>query len=183
MSWAPAGHATMDVFSAVLYRGPLQPAGAPSACREAAFYAGATVAWSISSAWGAAKQALPQPDIRGFKLLSSRLTQGGATGAGVRRVGSGAPRALPRRKLPGFLPQFWWCLGTAVLKRSREPLAVFTDHAIFALTGAHGVESCCRELPEPPAPATVNLLAACCVAASRHDAWPHLRPRQGDNHA
>ena len=41
----------------------------------------------------------------------------------------------PQRTLPGFWRQFGWCLGRAVTRRMREPLAVFTDYAIFALTG------------------------------------------------
>lgn len=40
-----------------------------------------------------------------------------------------------QRTLPGFRRQFAWCLGRAVTRRVREPLAVFTDYAIFALTG------------------------------------------------
>ena len=48
----------------------------------------------------------------------------------------GAARAAARRATPGFLPQFYWSLGRAMLLRLREPLAIFTDYAIFALTGA-----------------------------------------------
>jgi hypothetical protein len=49
--------------------------------------------------------------------------------------------------LPGFWRQFGWCFGRAVTRRMREPLAVFTDYAIFALTGelsstcANGVQT------------------------------------------
>jgi ABC-2 type transporter len=41
-----------------------------------------------------------------------------------------------QRTLPGFWRQFGWCLGRAVTRRMRESLAVFTDYAIFALTGS-----------------------------------------------
>ncbi len=44
-------------------------------------------------------------------------------------------RRLARRRTPGFVQQFWWCLSRAILKRVREPLTVFTDYAIVALTG------------------------------------------------
>ena len=44
-------------------------------------------------------------------------------------------RRLARRATPGFLPQYYWCLSRAILKRVREPLMVFTDYAIVALTG------------------------------------------------
>ena len=40
-----------------------------------------------------------------------------------------------RRTTPGFLPQLWWVLSRAAVKRMREPLSIFTDVAIFALTG------------------------------------------------
>ena len=39
------------------------------------------------------------------------------------------------RKLPGFARQFYWCLGRAAVLRTRDPLSVFTDYAVFALTG------------------------------------------------
>ncbi len=54
---------------------------------------------------------------------------GNGNGGGV------ASRATIRRVTPGFLPQFYWSLGRALLKRLREPLSIFTDYAIFALTG------------------------------------------------
>lgn len=59
---------------------------------------------------------------------------GGPTGAKPRGDASGA-----LRRTAGFQKQFMWCLMRNVLQRSREPLAVFTDSAIFALTGAHGL--------------------------------------------
>jgi hypothetical protein len=52
---------------------------------------------------------------------------GGATAA--------AAAEARRRATPGFLPQLWWCLRRAALKRSREPLAVLTDLSIVAAAG------------------------------------------------
>ena len=43
--------------------------------------------------------------------------------------------AAAARQLPGFWRQFRWCMGRAMVLRTREPLAVFTDYAVFALTG------------------------------------------------
>ena len=40
------------------------------------------------------------------------------------------------RQLPGFWRQYSWCFVRAIVLRMREPLAVFTDYAVFALTGA-----------------------------------------------
>ena len=40
------------------------------------------------------------------------------------------------RKIPGFLRQYYWCLTRAILLRSREPMSVFTEYMIFALTGS-----------------------------------------------
>lgn len=56
-------------------------------------------------------------------------------GGGQQPGGGGAPLLGMRRATPGFLPQFGWSLSRAVLKRLREPLSVFTDFSIFALTG------------------------------------------------
>ena len=44
-------------------------------------------------------------------------------------------RAARKRVTPDFRRQFAWCLSRAVLMKTRQPLLVFTDHAIFALTG------------------------------------------------
>ncbi len=56
--------------------------------------------------------------------------------------GSGRLDASCLRSTPGFLPQFGWNLGRAVLRRSREPLAVFTDYGIIALTGGGQGRGC-----------------------------------------
>ncbi|PSC68046.1 ABC transporter G family member 28-like [Micractinium conductrix] len=48
---------------------------------------------------------------------------------------SGSARADARRVTPGFWPQFVWCLGRAMAKRSRQPLAIFTNYCIIGLTG------------------------------------------------
>ena len=40
-----------------------------------------------------------------------------------------------KRPTPGFGRQYMWCLSRVALQRTREPLTVFTDYAIFALTG------------------------------------------------
>ena len=66
-----------------------------------------------------------------------------------------------KRPTPGFGKQFLWCLSRVALQRTREPLTVFTDYAIFALTGETGSSTlpwpidfvyvaarvCCSELP------------------------------------
>lgn len=52
--------------------------------------------------------------------------------------GSAVSSAAIRRVTPGFLSQFYWSLGRAMLKRLREPLSIFSDYAIFALTGGWG---------------------------------------------
>ena len=44
-------------------------------------------------------------------------------------------RAARKRVTPNFWRQFEWCLSRAVFMKTRQPLLVFTDHAIFALTG------------------------------------------------
>jgi len=44
-------------------------------------------------------------------------------------------RSNTYRKTPGFLRQFTLCLSRARLERSREPLSLFTDYAVVALTG------------------------------------------------
>jgi hypothetical protein len=38
-----------------------------------------------------------------------------------------------RRQPPGFCRQFWWCLTRQVLMRTREPVLVFIEYAIFAV--------------------------------------------------
>lgn len=42
---------------------------------------------------------------------------------------------LSKRAVPGFLRQFWWCLGRAVLQRSRDPVGMLVDAVIIAVTG------------------------------------------------
>ena len=53
-------------------------------------------------------------------------------------------RAARKRVTPNFWRQFEWCLSRAVLMKTRQPLLVFTDHAIFALTGGRqlGMRHC-----------------------------------------
>jgi ABC-type multidrug transport system ATPase subunit len=48
---------------------------------------------------------------------------------------SASSRSKTYRKTPGFLRQFTLCLSRARLERSREPLSLFTDYAVVALTG------------------------------------------------
>ncbi|GMH39179.1 hypothetical protein BSKO_07077 [Bryopsis sp. KO-2023] len=40
-----------------------------------------------------------------------------------------------QRTTPGFFRQFWWILSRVVLQRSRAPLALFVEYAIFGVTG------------------------------------------------
>ncbi|KAL4448129.1 hypothetical protein ABPG75_005348 [Micractinium tetrahymenae] len=93
--------------------------------RDAAIFAGAYVTGQAGDAWRAVRQNLPL------------LVRGSPSGRRKQRAAGGARRldAACLRATPGFLPQFGWSLGRAVLRRSREPLAVFTDYAIIALTG------------------------------------------------
>ena len=51
------------------------------------------------------------------------------------REGSGKAPKRSKRPTPGFRRQFAWCLSRVALQRTREPLIVVTDYAIFALTG------------------------------------------------
>ena len=51
------------------------------------------------------------------------------------RPGSGRAAKRSKRPTPGFRRQFGWCLSRIALQRTREPLIVATDYAIFALTG------------------------------------------------
>ena len=51
-----------------------------------------------------------------------------------REDGGRAPKRS-KRPTPGFCRQFGWCLSRVALQRTREPLIVVTDYAIFALTG------------------------------------------------
>lgn len=44
-------------------------------------------------------------------------------------------RLLVRRRVPGFFRQYWWCLGRAVLQRSRDPLGLAVDTVVIAITG------------------------------------------------
>ncbi|KAK9815422.1 hypothetical protein WJX72_003407 [[Myrmecia] bisecta] len=67
---------------------------------------------------------------RGEALLSPRDPEAPSSSNSVR------PRGVPARSTPGFRQQYMWCLSRAVLQRTREPLSVFTDYAIFALTGS-----------------------------------------------
>ena len=50
---------------------------------------------------------------------------------------AGNEREVRKSKRPtaGFGRQYMWCLSRVALQRTREPLTVFTDYAIFALTG------------------------------------------------
>lgn len=50
-------------------------------------------------------------------------------------VSSTSTRLLARRKVPGFFRQYWWCLGRAVLQRSRDPLGLAVDTVVIAVTG------------------------------------------------
>ena len=57
-------------------------------------------------------------------------------------IGTAAPTDRVRssrirlRATPGFIRQVLWCLARAVLQRTREPLSIFIDYMIFAITGA-----------------------------------------------
>lgn len=51
------------------------------------------------------------------------------------RADSGRAPRRSKRPTPGFRRQFGWCLSRVALQRTREPLIVVTDYAIFALTG------------------------------------------------
>eukprot|EP00878_Enallax_costatus_P029186 GHUV01031627.1.p1 GENE.GHUV01031627.1~~GHUV01031627.1.p1 ORF type:complete len:444 (+),score=150.65 GHUV01031627.1:209-1540(+) len=41
-----------------------------------------------------------------------------------------------RRSPPGLVRQFYWCLSRAVLMRTREPMLVFIEYIIYAITGS-----------------------------------------------
>ena len=58
-----------------------------------------------------------------------------------------------KRPTPGFGRQYMWCLSRVALQRTREPLTVFTDYAIFALTGTVVLTACviCELLSAAPA--------------------------------
>jgi hypothetical protein len=117
--------------------------------REALIFAGAYLAAGASNAWRTTRQGLRQADaalIGGRLFARNKRTaagtdgvadeSGGGDGDGDGDGGSDSWRDSRRRATPGFLPTFYWCLGRAALKRTREPLSVLTDYAIFALTGA-----------------------------------------------
>ena len=57
--------------------------------------------------------------------------------AAADRAGLGRAGKRSKRPTPGFRRQFGWCLSRIALQRTREPLIVATDYAIFALTGKH----------------------------------------------
>jgi hypothetical protein len=113
--------------------------------REALIFAGAYLAAGASNAWRTARQGLWQADaaLIGGRLFARSKRAVAATdgvadesGGGDAEGRSDSWRESRRRTTPGFLPTFYWCLGRAALKRTREPLSVLTDYAIFALTGA-----------------------------------------------
>lgn len=83
-------------------------------------------------------------------------------------VSSGAPasRAAIRRVTPGFLHQFYWSLGRAMLKRLREPLSIFTDYAIFALTGGWVV--CQAGAARRPLSGCLGSFGSVCHASFAH---------------
>ena len=94
----------------------------------------------VRDAWlGASSLAAAPPSACSWKELQSlwspcRLAADMANGSS----GSALSSAAIRRVTPGFLHQFYWSLGRAMLKRLREPLSIFSDYAIFALTGGWG---------------------------------------------
>ena len=116
--------------------------------REALIFASAYLAAGASNAWRTARQGLRQADavLIGGRLFARNKRVAAAAegvadenGSGEGNVGDGGSdswRESCRRATPGFRPTFYWCLGRAALKRTREPLSVLTDYAIFALTGA-----------------------------------------------
>ena len=84
-----------------------------------------------------------QPQQSEADLLSrqgsraSLLSHEGSTASAIssRAPRSGKPPQRSKRPTPGFRRQFAWCLSRVALQRTREPLIVMTDYAIFALTG------------------------------------------------
>jgi hypothetical protein len=105
----------------------------------------AYIAGGTAEAWRSLREALPQVEApRWGACLFARWRRSGGSFDGslagytsdmANGSGSTASRAAIRRVTPGFLPQFYWSLGRAMLKRLREPLSIFSDYAIFALTG------------------------------------------------
>ena len=79
---------------------------------------------------------------------ASLLSHEGSTASQMlqgRPVSSRAVDKAPKRSkrpTPGFQRQFAWCLSRVALQRTREPLIVVTDYAIFALTGTPVSISC-----------------------------------------
>lgn len=70
------------------------------------------------------------------------------TEAAAEAVAEGSrERAARKRVTPDFRHQFAWCLSRAVLMKTRQPLLVFTDHAIFALTGGSSLACACEVVP------------------------------------
>ncbi len=64
---------------------------------------------------------------------ASQMLQDRAISSRASRSGKAPKRS--KRPTPGFRRQFAWCLSRVALQRTREPLIVVTDYAIFALTG------------------------------------------------
>lgn len=64
---------------------------------------------------------------------ASQMLQDRAISSRASRSGKAPKRS--KRPTPGFKRQFAWCLSRVALQRTREPLIVVTDYAIFALTG------------------------------------------------
>ncbi|DBA93405.1 TPA: hypothetical protein ACH3X2_003675 [Trebouxia sp. C0005] len=65
--------------------------------------------------------------------MASQMLQDRAISSRASRSGQAPKRS--KRPTPGFRRQFVWCLSRVALQRTREPLIVVTDYAIFALTG------------------------------------------------
>lgn len=93
--------------------------------RDAAIFAGAYLAGQAGQAWCTLRHSLPHLGRSDVSGGHRHRAAGGGT-----RLGAPCLRATP-----GFLPQFGWSLARAVLRRSREPLVVFADYSIIALTG------------------------------------------------
>ena len=108
----------------------------------------------VSTGGGGGGRHTKEPTLAMYSALSSALLAGqrpehlpvDAACAGVNP--SGSARADARRVTPGFWPQFVWCLGRAMAKRSRQPLAIFTNYCIIGLTGgATGCVPACACAP------------------------------------